>query len=169
MLFRSPAAATIVGATKITGRTRGGLSLGALSAVTQATDGRAFYTTAGGMKTFKAEPRAETRREGEHWRAEMRDPACEKQRRRRGGRIERVDAVQRARDEDVAPARAVRARPFEPLPRVAGRDTGDSGEPAIECAVEDGEELPAKPADVELLRDPGREADDALDPRLRRS
>ena len=52
-------AATIMGAAKLTGRTEGGLSLGALGAVTQAEEGDAYYRTARARASFPVEPRTE--------------------------------------------------------------------------------------------------------------
>jgi hypothetical protein len=54
-----PDAATIIGAAKMTGRTTGGLSLGALTAVTQAETGEAFFADDGSFRDFRAEPRTE--------------------------------------------------------------------------------------------------------------
>lgn len=51
-----PDAATILGAAKLTGRTRGGLSLGALAAVTGPAEGRAFFSGDGRRERFLAEP-----------------------------------------------------------------------------------------------------------------
>ncbi|MSR35471.1 MAG: hypothetical protein EXR95_02335 [Gemmatimonadetes bacterium] len=53
-----PDAATILGATKLTGRTPGGFSIGALTALTQAESGQGFSRT-GGMSEFEVEPRTE--------------------------------------------------------------------------------------------------------------
>ena len=52
-----PAAATILGAAKLTGRTKGGLSLGGLAAVTQAESGEAFFSAADHLDQFRVEPR----------------------------------------------------------------------------------------------------------------
>ncbi len=54
-----PGAATILGAAKLTGRTTGGLSLGALAAVTQAEYGRAAVPGTGVTERFLVEPRTE--------------------------------------------------------------------------------------------------------------
>lgn len=54
-----PAAATILGAAKVTGRTKGGLSLGGLTAVTQAENGEAFFSATGQLDQFSVEPRTE--------------------------------------------------------------------------------------------------------------
>ena len=54
-----PAAATILGAAKVTGRTKRGLSLGGLAAVTQAESGEAFFSSAGQLDQFRVEPRTE--------------------------------------------------------------------------------------------------------------
>jgi hypothetical protein len=54
-----PDAATILGAAKLTGRTSGGLSLGALGAVTQAEQGRAFFAADQSFQDFMVEPRTE--------------------------------------------------------------------------------------------------------------
>ena len=54
-----PDAATILGAAKLTGRTIGGLSLGALAAVAQAETGRANYGGSPGFEDFRVEPRTE--------------------------------------------------------------------------------------------------------------
>lgn len=51
-----PAAATILGAAKLTGRTNGGLSVGLLASVTKAERGRAFDDSSGTTR-FLAEPR----------------------------------------------------------------------------------------------------------------
>lgn len=53
-----PGATTILGAAKLTGRTDGGLSVGALLAVTQAEEGKAFFPVEGGIRTYRAEPRS---------------------------------------------------------------------------------------------------------------
>jgi len=50
-------AATIGGAAKLTGRTSGGLSLGALGALTQAEEGKAYFSDDGKTQGFLAEPR----------------------------------------------------------------------------------------------------------------
>ena len=52
-------AATILGAAKLTGRTAGGLAMGALAAVTQAETGQAFYAGTGQTLPFAVEPRTE--------------------------------------------------------------------------------------------------------------
>lgn len=54
-----PDAATILGAAKMTGRTSGGLSIGALAAVTQEEMGRAFYADQGLQEEFPVEPRGQ--------------------------------------------------------------------------------------------------------------
>jgi hypothetical protein len=53
-----PEAATILGAAKLTGRTTGGLSVGAITAVTDQAIGRAFTESTGRTRSFVAEPRA---------------------------------------------------------------------------------------------------------------
>jgi hypothetical protein len=53
-----PEAATILGAAKLTGRTTGGLSVGALAALTQRETGRAELAPDGERVSFLAEPRA---------------------------------------------------------------------------------------------------------------
>ncbi len=53
-----PDAARILGAAKITGRTSGGLSLGAIAAVTERATGRAFYSGTNQTRSFLAEPGA---------------------------------------------------------------------------------------------------------------
>jgi hypothetical protein len=53
-----PISTDIVGAAKLTGRTRGGLSIGALAAVTEAADGRAFLADSLPTRAFPVEPRA---------------------------------------------------------------------------------------------------------------
>ncbi|MFO8173539.1 MAG: DUF5916 domain-containing protein [Longimicrobiales bacterium] len=53
----APDAATILGAAKMTGRTSGGLSIGALAAVTREEVGRAFYEDRGVREQFTVEPR----------------------------------------------------------------------------------------------------------------
>ena len=53
-----PDASTILGAAKLTGRTPGGLSVGALAAVTGEETGRAYFAGADSMASFLAEPRA---------------------------------------------------------------------------------------------------------------
>ncbi len=53
-----PDATTILGATKLTGRTEGGLSVGVLTALTQSETGRALLNEEG-EATFPAEPRTE--------------------------------------------------------------------------------------------------------------
>lgn len=54
--FQRPDQATILGAAKLTGRTRGGLSVGALAAVTQSETGAAYITETGETIEFSAEP-----------------------------------------------------------------------------------------------------------------
>ena len=54
-----PDAATILGAAKMTGRTSGGLSIGALAAVTQEEVGRAFYADQGLQEEFPVEPQGQ--------------------------------------------------------------------------------------------------------------
>ena len=54
-----PAAATIIGAAKVTGRTGSGLSVGALGALTQAEHGEAFFRDGGRLEDFRVEPRTE--------------------------------------------------------------------------------------------------------------
>ncbi len=54
-----PEAATILGATKLTGRTKGGLSIGALAAVTQGERGSAFFEDEDRYQSFLVEPRTE--------------------------------------------------------------------------------------------------------------
>lgn len=51
------AAATILGAAKLSGRTSGGLSIGVLGAVTQAENGVAYFKDEGRREEFLAEPR----------------------------------------------------------------------------------------------------------------
>lgn len=53
-----PDAATILGAAKVTGRTSGGLSIGALGAVTQEERGEAFFADQGVTDDFIVEPRS---------------------------------------------------------------------------------------------------------------
>jgi len=55
----TPTDATILGAAKITGRTASGLSFGALAAVTDSEEGRAFYDEEGRYEDFLVEPRAQ--------------------------------------------------------------------------------------------------------------
>jgi hypothetical protein len=55
----TPSDATILGAAKLTGRTTGGLSFGALAALTDSEEGRAFYDEEGRFENFLVEPRAE--------------------------------------------------------------------------------------------------------------
>ena len=55
----TPDAATILGAAKLTGRTSGGLSMGALLALTQAESGRAAFSGEPELRSFAAEPRTE--------------------------------------------------------------------------------------------------------------
>ena len=52
-------AATILGAAKFTGRTTGGLSVGALAAVTRGEEGEAFFGEDGSTRRFLAEPRTQ--------------------------------------------------------------------------------------------------------------
>jgi hypothetical protein len=54
-----PEAATILGAAKLTGRTSGGLSIGALAAVTQEETGKAHFAEEGVTESFPVEPRAQ--------------------------------------------------------------------------------------------------------------
>jgi hypothetical protein len=54
-----PSDATILGAAKVTGRTSGGLSFGALAAMTDSEEGRAFYEGDGRYESFLVEPRAQ--------------------------------------------------------------------------------------------------------------
>ena len=54
-----PASANILGAAKLTGRTQRGLSLGALVAMTQQADGRAFLSENEPERPFMVEPRAQ--------------------------------------------------------------------------------------------------------------
>jgi hypothetical protein len=54
-----PGAATILAAAKLTGRTNRGLSVGVLTAMTQAETGRALFEGSDQIQTFRAEPRAE--------------------------------------------------------------------------------------------------------------
>lgn len=54
----APENTTILGAAKLTGRTRGGLSVGALAAVTQAEEGRAYVGSDDALRRFRAEPRS---------------------------------------------------------------------------------------------------------------
>ena len=55
-----PEAATILGAAKLTGRTSGGLSIGALTALTQRERGRAFFTGTSDTTSFVVEPGTES-------------------------------------------------------------------------------------------------------------
>ncbi len=55
----TPSDATILGAAKVTGRTTAGLSFGALAALTDSEEGRAFYTEDGRYEVFLVEPRAQ--------------------------------------------------------------------------------------------------------------
>lgn len=55
----TPLDASILGAAKVTGRTTSGLSMGALAAVTDEENGRAFYDEEGRFERFLVEPRAE--------------------------------------------------------------------------------------------------------------
>lgn len=52
-------AATILGAAKFTGRTTGGLSVGALAAVTRDEEGEAFFAEDGSTRRYLAEPRTQ--------------------------------------------------------------------------------------------------------------
>ena len=54
-----PTSANILGAAKVTGRTQRGLSLGALAAVTEQADGRAYLSDSEPERPFTVEPRAE--------------------------------------------------------------------------------------------------------------
>jgi hypothetical protein len=54
-----PSDATILGATKITGRTPGGLSFGVLAALTDAEEGRAYYQADDRFEDFLVEPKAQ--------------------------------------------------------------------------------------------------------------
>jgi len=54
----APENTTILGAAKLTGRTSGGLSVGALAAVTGAEEGRAYFLGDDRTESFRAEPRA---------------------------------------------------------------------------------------------------------------
>ena len=54
-----PDAATIMGAMKLTGRTSGGLSIGALAAVTEGERGDAFFGSEEGFQSFLVEPRTQ--------------------------------------------------------------------------------------------------------------
>ncbi len=54
-----PDAATIAGATKLTGRTSSGMSLGFLGALTQSEHGQAFWRTGNRTDEFRVEPRTE--------------------------------------------------------------------------------------------------------------
>ncbi len=51
-----PEAVTILGAAKLTGRTAGGLSVGALAALTQEEHGSAYFEDTGDIRDFRAEP-----------------------------------------------------------------------------------------------------------------
>ena len=53
-----PSSTSILGAAKLTGRTNGGLSLGALVAVTQAEHGRAYFADTDRVTDFPVEPRS---------------------------------------------------------------------------------------------------------------
>jgi hypothetical protein len=55
----TPTDATILGATKITGRTTSGLSFGALGAITDQESGRAFYSSDDRYEKFLVEPRSQ--------------------------------------------------------------------------------------------------------------
>jgi hypothetical protein len=55
----APSSANIVGAVKLTGRTERGLSLGALVAVTEEADGRAFLAEGEPTRPYLVEPRSE--------------------------------------------------------------------------------------------------------------
>jgi len=52
-----PESATILGAAKLTGRTTGGLSVGAIAALTDQATGRAWFEDANATRSFVAEPR----------------------------------------------------------------------------------------------------------------
>ena len=52
-----PDAATILGALKVSGRTSGGLSVGAIAALTDRETGQAYFDTDGRIESFLAEPR----------------------------------------------------------------------------------------------------------------
>ncbi len=54
-----PTQTTILGAAKVTGRTPGGLSLGALAAVAGRETGSAFYESTGDIERFAVEPRSQ--------------------------------------------------------------------------------------------------------------
>jgi len=54
--FEAPDAANIIGAAKLTGRTASGLSLGMLTAMTQAESGRAFFVAEESFEDYVAEP-----------------------------------------------------------------------------------------------------------------
>ena len=54
-----PDQTTILGATKLTGRTAGGLAVGALGAVTQRETGAAYFAAGDSTRSFVAQPRAE--------------------------------------------------------------------------------------------------------------
>lgn len=54
-----PAAATILGAAKLSGRTSSGLSIGVLAAVTQEESGQAFFASNGTTESFIAEPQTQ--------------------------------------------------------------------------------------------------------------
>ncbi len=54
-----PDAASILGAAKLTGRTAGGLSVGALVALTDREKGRAYFADVDEIRSFRAEPRSE--------------------------------------------------------------------------------------------------------------
>ncbi len=53
-----PSATTILGAAKLTGRTSGGLAIGALVAVTQREQGRAYASVDGSLRRYDVEPRS---------------------------------------------------------------------------------------------------------------
>lgn len=55
----TPTDATILGAAKITGRTASGLSFGALAAMTDSEEGRAYFDEEGRFEDFLVEPRAQ--------------------------------------------------------------------------------------------------------------
>lgn len=54
-----PDNATILGAAKLAGRTTGGLSIGAMAAVTDAEEGRGLFSETGQVEKFLVEPRSE--------------------------------------------------------------------------------------------------------------
>ncbi|NNM06983.1 MAG: hypothetical protein HKO65_17950, partial [Gemmatimonadetes bacterium] len=55
----TPTDATILGAAKITGRTTGGLSFGALAALTDSEEGQAYFSEDGHYEDFLVEPRSQ--------------------------------------------------------------------------------------------------------------